>query len=383
MTLNKSRTAVTAAFITNGFVVGSFFARVPDFKQKFDVSTGQFSVALFLDALGVLLSIGIAGKLSAKYGSRTVAIPATYLLSLSLFLTGLTSNFIQFCIALFFVGGLLALQDVPMNTHAIAIEHKFEKKLMSTFHAMFSLGGFAGAFTGGLFSQAKISPAVHTLIVGTLTTLAAFLLRNWWLPASIDIHEIERHEKRKRRPGIFWILGIIALCASVGEGAAGDWGGILTRETFGASPFMSALPYVLFSTTMVIGRLLGDRIRARFGGRQLLITGGVISGFGLASGLLIGGNIAVIAGWAFLGSGLGFVIPVAFSKAGEIAKDKYSKEIAPSEGVALVGGIGYSGFMAGPPTIGFLANIIDLRWAMMLPAILALLMAFLASRALD
>ena len=73
---------------------------------------------------------------------------------------------------------------------------------------------------------------------------------------------------------------------------------------------------------------------------------------------------------------------MAFSKAGEIAKDKYSKEIAPSEGVALVGGIGYSGFMAGPPAIGFAANLIGLRWAMFIPALLAFILAFGASRAL-
>jgi hypothetical protein len=31
--MNRARTAVTVAFITNGFVVGAFIARIPDFKE--------------------------------------------------------------------------------------------------------------------------------------------------------------------------------------------------------------------------------------------------------------------------------------------------------------------------------------------------------------
>lgn len=383
MTLNRARAAVTVAFITNGFVVGSFFSRVPDFKAKFQVTSGEFAIALALDALGVIVSIGPAGRICAKYGSRTVAVPSAIGLSLSLFLTGLTQNFQQFCIALFFVGALLATQDVGMNAHAIAVEHEYKAKFMGTFHAFFSVGGFAGAFIGGIFSQARVSPAVHTLIVGLVATILGITFIRWWLPSTIDIHEIEHHKRRRKRPAIFWILGAIAFCAQIGEGAAGDWGGILTRETFNASPFVSTLPYVFFSITMITGRLLGDRLTTRFRSRSVLIVAGSIAGGGLMAGILIGGTPLIIMGWALLGAGLSVVIPVIFSSGGEIAKNKFANQISPAEGVAMVAGVAYAGFMAGPPTIGFLANHIGLRWAMLLPALLALLFAYLASRVFE
>lgn len=104
------------------------------------------------------------------------------------------------------------------------------------------------------------------------------------------------------------------------KGAAGDWGAILARDTFDASPFISTLPYICFSAAMVFGRLLGDRAAHKFGPMNLIVGGGLIAGIGLSSGLLVGGIGGVIFGWLAAGIGLSTVIPMLFSQAGEIAK---------------------------------------------------------------
>ena len=126
---------------------------------------------------------------------------------------------------------------------------------------------------------------------------------------------------------------------------------------------------------MVIGRLLGDRAAHKFGPKNLIVGGGLIAGIGLSSGLLVGGIGGVIFGWLAAGIGLSTVIPMLFSQAGEIAKNKFAGQFAASEGVAMVSGIAYFGFLVGPPTLGFLGDAIGLRWAMMVPAVLALIMA--------
>lgn len=372
--MNKAKAAVTVAFVANGVIAGTFMSRVPDFKELLAVSNGKFGLALFFSSLGVLIGLGPSGRWSARKGSRTIAIPASLALGAAVIIVGFTKNYFQFTAALVLFGFTLAVQDIAMNAHAIAVEHEFKAKYMSFFHAMFSLGGLAGAFIGGIFSQLEIPIWQNAIFIAFFVVTTTYLLRNWWLPAEIDIHPIAQR-KRKGRPGIFWILGLIGLCGQVGEGAAGDWGGILSRETFNASPFISAVPYVLFSATMVIGRLLGDRIRMKFGARRLLLTCGLIAGLGLIFGLTIGGIGGVIIGWSALGAGLSITIPILFATSGEIARNSYSGKIAPSEGVAMVSGIAYFGFMAGPPLIGFLANKFSLRTAMYLPAILALILA--------
>jgi MFS family permease len=181
-----------------------------------------------------------------------------------------------------------------------------------------------------------------------------------------------------RPPRIFLFVGLLGVCAAISEGSAGDWGAVLARDTFNATPFISTLPYICFSAAMVIGRLMGDRLAARFGPMKLIIGGGLIAGIGLALGLILGGVAGVIFGWLSIGIGFSTVIPMLFSQAGEIAKSKTELNFAPSEAVATVSGIAYFGFLVGPPTLGFLGDLIGLRWAMMVPAILAIAMVLAA-----
>jgi MFS family permease len=175
---------------------------------------------------------------------------------------------------------------------------------------------------------------------------------------------------------IFWILGFLGLSAAMGEGAVGDWGGVLTRESFNATPFISTVPYIAYCATMVIGRLSCDRLANRFGSSTVIRAGGFISGFGMLIGLLVGQVAGVIFGWFCVGLGLSIVMPLVFSAAGQLAHDKYSGQIAPSVAVARVSGTAYFGFMVGPPLIGFLSELVTLRWAMLLVVFLSCIQLF-------
>ena len=166
------------------------------------------------------------------------------------------------------------------------------------------------------------------------------------------------------------------MCAAMGEGAAGDWGGVLARETFGASPFISTLPYIAYSITMVIGRLSCDRLANKYGAEKVIRSGGLISGIGLLLGLIVGQIPGVIFGWFCIGLGLSIVMPLIFSAAGNLAHDKFQGQIAPSVAVARVSGTAYFGFMIGPPVIGYLSEQFTLRWAMLLVVFLASVMVF-------
>lgn len=370
--LKRARLAVTVAFISNGLVVGAFVARIPDIKAALDISNSTLSLCLLASSLGVFSALPIAGKLSAKYGSSPIA----FFGSLGLVVAWTLQSFLLFSLLLFglaaFCAGFsLAMQDVGMNSHAVTLEHKSGRRLMSVFHAMFSIGGFAGGVIGGVCSQLNISYLIQTISLCSVITIAALLIRKFWLPGSVDIH-IPSHESKQRKPGIIWLFGIFGLCSTIGEGSAGDWGGVLVRESYGASPFLSALPYVAFSATMIIGRFSGDRLATRFGAARVLAAGGVIASVGMTTGLLINSTAGAVFGWFWLGTGLSVAIPLIFSAAGSLANKKYSGQIAPAQAVAMVSGISYFGFIVGPPFIGFVSDATTLRTAMFVPALLAL-----------
>ena len=371
---SRARIAITTAFIINGSMAGTFYSRIADIKEEFDLSNSALGFALLVVSIGVLVGLGFSGKQSAKRGSAPVTFYATYALGAALLLVGTANNYITLCLTFLVLGACLAIQDVAMNSHAIVLEHEADKRYMSTFHAMFSLGALGGGVVGAWFSQQSIDLMQHVAFIAVLVFLANFCVRNWFLPAELDQHPLEGKKKIKK-PKLFLIVGLLGLCAAIGEGSAGDWGAILARDTFDATPFVSTLPYICFSAAMVIGRLFGDRAASKYGPMNLIVGGGLIAGIGLGGGLLVGGIGGVIFGWLAAGIGLSTVIPMLFSQAGEIAKTRFEGQFAPSEGVAMVSGIAYFGFLVGPPPLGFLGDAIGLRWAMLVPAVLALVMA--------
>lgn len=375
---SRARIAITVAFIINGSMAGTFYSRIADIKASFDISNSVLGFALLVVSIGVLVGLSISGKQTAKRGSAPVTFYATYALGAALLLVGAATNFFLLCLTFLLLGACLAIQDVAMNSHAIVLEQQANKRYMSTFHAMFSLGALGGGVIGGWFSQNNISLLRHVAFIAMLVFLANFIVRNMFLSADLDKHPLEGKQKIKK-PRVFLIVGLLGLCAAIGEGSAGDWGAILARDTFDATPFISTLPFIAFSAAMVVGRLFGDRAANKYGPMKLIVGGGLVAGFGLAAGLLIGGVGGVIFGWLTMGIGLSTVIPMLFSQAGEIAKSRFEGELAPSQGVAMVSGIAYFGFLVGPPTLGFLGDAIGLRWAMLVPAVLALVMA-LASK---
>lgn len=242
-------------------------------------------------------------------------------------------------------------------------------------HAMYSLGSIIGVGAGGVFAQLEVTPFHHLTFIGILIVLSSLVIRNSLLPADFDKSAVERKHRRKKRPAIIWVLGLLGVCAAIAEGTASDWGGVLARDTYDASPFVSSLPYALFSVLMVIGRLNGDRLSGRFGTRNILIIGGFIAGTGLATGMFIDNLFGVFFGWFCLGLGVSAVIPLLMSLAGDIVSERYEGTIAPSEAVAMVAGISYLAFLAAPPVIGFLSDAITLRLAILVPAALAIMMA--------
>ena len=372
---SRARIAITTAFIINGTVIGALYARIPDIKEQLDVSNSALGIALLCLPLGLLFGLGFSGKQSAKRGSAPVTYYSTYALAIALLIIGPVINYYTFCLTFVLFGACLATQDVAMNSHAIVLEHEADKRYMSTFHATFSMGALGGGILGGFFAQQKTTIMWQCAFIAMLIFLANFFVRNMFLSADLDKHAVEGKKKIKR-PKIFIIVGLLGTCAAIGEGSAGDWGAILARDTFNATPFISTLPYICFSAAMVIGRLFGDRLATKYGPMNLIIGGGSIAGIGLGGGLLVGGIGGVVFGWFAAGIGLSIVVPMLFTQAGEIAKTRFEGQFAPSEGVAIVSGIAYFGFLVGPPILGFLGDAIGLRWALMVPAILALIMAF-------
>jgi MFS family permease len=373
--ISRARLGVILSFLTHGFISSSFFARIPDYKARLELSNTVLGLCLLASSAGVLAALGPVGRLAAQRGSSAVLTKSSYLLVFVAPFVGISFNAISFAVILFLFGVAIAAQDVCMNTHGVTLEQKSGTRYMGRFHAFWSVGALLGAITGGVFAQLEVSEFIHALIVSAAVLALVISNNRRYLPGNEDKHIYEESVKRKKTPRLIYIMGLLGLAGSIGEGSAADWGGVLARETFGASQFVGTLPYIAYSFTMVVGRFYGDQLATKFGARRILKVGGLLGGAGLAGGLIVGGTTGVIVGWFLFGLALSTVIPLLFSAAGSMANKRFQGTISPAEAVAKISGISYFGFVVGPPLMGFLADVLTLRWAMLVPAVLAVIIS--------
>jgi len=367
LALRRARLATATLFFANGCGLGSWLPHIPDVKLWHDLSDGVLGLALLAIAGGAVASLPVAGALTARYGSRPVSRLAALLFCAVLPLPLLAPDFPLLLMAFVLLGIGIGALDVAMNAHAVLVEERYGRPIMSSFHGLFSLGGLVGAVLAGGAMTLSVAPLPHLAISAAVLGAAALaawpaLLPTAPAPAGGPLFVLPR--------GRLAVLGGVALAAFLAEGAVGDWSAIYLRMELGTSPATAACGFAAFSLTMALGRLTGDRLVARFSPAAILVAGAVLGSVALSAALLVGDPAAAVLGFAGVGLALSNVAPIVFSAAGRLP------DLAPGIGIAAVSTAGYGGFLAGPPLIGLVAELGGLALGLgVVAAALALMLA--------
>lgn len=361
-------------FFLNAVAWASIIVRMPEIKGALGASNSALGLLLLVSVAGVVSALRPAGIWCARYGSAPVMVWSALSSTIVLPLIAWLPNAYAFVVSVFGFMFASASMDMAQNAHAVAIEHRSGRKIMGRLHGVWSTGAIAGGLVGGGCAALDIGLMQQAVFMAAFIIVIALAAKRLLLLAAADRHEPEVREDgaRHRYPLAFWILGLVGMCAALGEGAASDWGAVLLHDEWGASAFIASLPYIAFQTTMVIGRFSSDALSERFGRFRILRLCGAITTIGLTAGLLLGDVAGVLIGWLSIGLGASVVIPMVFSAAGALALKRYPDVIAPAQAVSVVSGVVYSAFLLGPPLIGFLADVISLRWAMLTVSMLGL-----------
>ncbi len=359
-----ARWAVLAVFFLNGTIFANWVARIPQVRTALGFSEGVLGTVLLFLSVGVIIGLTLASGLIARYGSRRVTAVAAVVFSLSLTPLGLAFNFITLGAALLLFGITTSIMDVAMNAQAIEIERRYQKPIMGSFHAGFSIGGFAGALMGAGFVAAGFDVLPHFAIVSISFALLLAFISRYLVTIEQEVSD-ESAGVIQLPPRALWALGFVAFSAALGEGAMADWSAIYLQDIVGTTEANAAFGFAAFSLLMTAGRLAGDTLVARTSRATIVRGGGALAGVGMLLALLVPQFIPTLIGFALVGAGLATIIPLAFSAAGNRA------DVAPGAGIAGVATIGYAGFLAGPPLIGLLAEVTSLRLALLVVALLA------------
>jgi MFS family permease len=369
-----NRLAVKIAFFINGFIFANWVSRLPRIQEQYHADNGTIGLVLLALSCGAVLAMPFTGWIIIKNGSRRITLFSLIMYCALVPLIPILPDILSLAILYFIMGTVTGMLDVAMNAQAVMVEQQYRKPIMTSFHALFSIGMALGAWCGALFAELGFNLTYHFAIIVGVSLIATL-----WVSRNL-IHD-SPHPSLQHDGPLFQLpnaslmsVGVIAFCCMMGEGAMSEWSVNYMENITLASKTLAPISLSAFATAMTIGRIFGDRIRLKLGDKNLMLAGGIIATGGLSMALLFPFPYVAITGFFLVGLGLSSIVPIAYSIAGN------TKDLPPGVGLAMVTTVGYTGFLFGPPVIGFIADWQSLRLALGAVAILFVAMTILSAR---
>lgn len=333
-------------FASLNILFGTWAIYIPTVKENLDIDKSQLGIAIFFLSLGVFTVFPIAAKIINRIGVGKATWYGLILICISGVLPLLAPNYYTLMAALFVFGATHGFTDIAMNTLVTEVEKADKQNFMSAAHGFFSLGGVLAGL--GIFLIPVLSnPALHMLLAIGVVLFINVLFRKRYFHIVAAPVEKEPFSLKLFRPLL--IIGLVSFMVMGGEGAIVDWSGLYLKEVSQAPEVLWGAGFLTFSITMTLGRFLGDGISQKIGSTKIVALGAILSVLGYIAVLSTQVYLAIL-GFACIGLGFSVIIPELFRIGGTI------KGIESSQGVSFIAGTGYSGFLAAPPILGFLAE---------------------------
>lgn len=357
--MKKTQIATRLIFLAFGLGISSWAPMVPFAKERLELDDAQLGMLLFIFGIGALGTMPLTGWLVHQYGSRCMTILSGFFVAALLPFLAISSTLFSLSVILFLFGAGTGLMNVSINAQAVAVESKSPTPVMSGFHCLFSTGGLLGALMITALLEFNFPLPFCAFVISCIMSL--LLIFQW----KHLLHVEERQTKGPKEKfnlslpnGNILFLGVICFIAFISEGSMLDWSAEFLRSSKDYDPSIAGIGYAVFSISMAIGRLFGDRLIKRYTQLKVFQTGSILAAFGFA--LVVFPTIyhGELLGFCFIGLGASNIVPILFSAAGRISATKAGFALT------IVTTIGYGGGLIGPAFIGFLAEATSLSIAL-------------------
>lgn len=372
---NRVRLATALFFFGMGFSFATWASRIPSIKSQLQLTEADLGTLLLALPLGQLLAMTFSGKLVTQYGSRWICTIGLLLYAGCLPFIGLSHNKWELAIALTSFGFFGNLCNIAVNTQGVYTQSFFEKPIMGSFHGSWSLAGFAGALTGLVMLSFQMSVLHHFLIALGFVTVLVVTNTKYLVKTQASKPEEKQSYNFFKNPDktLLW-LGIICFCGMASEGIMFDWSGVYFKEIVKAPGALVVLGYTTFMISMAAGRFLSDLFVAQLGYRKVLLLSGFVISIGLYTAVIFPYLIPSTIAFMLVGIGVSNVIPIIFNSAGN------HPTIPTGIALTVVTSISFLGFLIGPPIIGYIAELTNLRYSFAVIGVFGLIIAGLVNQ---
>lgn len=372
--LRRIRWAVSAFYFGMGLCFATWASRIPDIKMALHLSDADLGTILFALPVGQLMMMPFSGKLVTRFGSHRIGIFSLIMYAFSLTNMGLATTSWQLAFGLFLFGLFGNMNNIAINTQGVYTEKLYKKTIMASFHGVWSFAGFTGALIGLAMLSLDLAPYHHFLIVGFIViTLIAFnykfLIKAKKTPVTVEKKKLFT----KPDSALIW-LGVIGFGCMASEGIMFDWSGIYFKDVVKAPGPLIILGYTSFMIMMASGRFLGDGLILRFGRKKVIQTSGLLISTGLFTAVAFPYLIPSTLGFMLVGLGVSTIVPTLYSLAGK------NPTVPPGEALTIVSSVSFLGFLMGPPVIGYIAEMMGLRFSFAFIGVFGVLIALMVSR---
>jgi MFS family permease len=369
----KHKPGFTMGFLlgVSSLLLGIWVAALPAIKQRLGLTDGTLGLSLLLSPVGSLTGVILSPQLFSriKVGKWLLAGPVLQCL---LFIAMVTVQYnIVFWLVLFFTGMIGFFNGVSINAVIDMIEKKYQKRIMSSCHGMYSLGGGISAGLAAIFYILHIAAAYQIIMVAAAIIFILFYIRQHLL-----IHKVYIHSGSSLSAPPVAIIGLAFICfvTFMGEGSIADWSAIYLKESLHSTVAMASLGYGSFSVMMAIGRFNGDALIPKMGAKKIVIAGSLTAASGFLLAIVFPYNATAIAGFSLVGIGYACIVPILFSAAANVPG------ISPAIGISSIASGGLIGFLFGPSVIGMVAEKFNLATGLSFVLILNLAASLVATR---
>lgn len=396
VSVRRARTAVAVLFFTNGALFANLIPRYPAIKADLGLSNAEFGLAVAAFPLGALIAGLAAGMLIRRFRSSRVAVVSTILTAVGLILAGIAPGWAALAAGIFLAGAMDSITDVAQNSHGLRVQRLYQRSILNSFHAVWSIGAVTGGLLGAAAAQLDVPRGTHLAVSAVTFSLFALVAYRSLLPGAEPAEPAGPAEpthpdtatavaeataprpapaRSFGRLGKWLVLGALVIIAASGalvEDAGATWSAIFLSDSLGTSALLAGFGFIALQGMQFIGRMLGDGFVDRFGQRAVARTGGAIVFLGMGTALAFPSAAGIIVGFGLAGFGVATLIPAAMHAADELPGFR------TGTGLTIVAWLLRLGFLVSPPIVGFIADVSALRYGLLVVPLAGLLVVLFA-----
>jgi len=383
LTVEKELRYLKVLFFFFGFLIMSWLPRFPEVKANLGLTNGEFGSLISTTVVGSLIALLMVGQLVHNFGAQLVMRIAAFSLAVSLILLTSTHSSVIFLISNIIQAAGISAFHISINAQGFSYQDRTKRHVVTLLSGVWSSGALATAIVSGLLVD-RISLATHIIFLtvislGVLLFFISAISTNLVKPNRDTNTEYSMRNIFKDFQIDRMVSGAL-FCALFLEICVGDWAAIFVKEDIGIKSGLHTLPYILFTFTIIIGRLTAHRLFTKFSMEYLVKVASLTSGLsffiGIMATLFIGSDHKILSltvvsiSFAIAGLGSSFLAPSVMTAAN-------ARSSSPSS--VVIGQIGVVNIIAVffmRLIIAWIAQTFSLLTALLAPALLLLMVPF-------